>query len=218
MGTTLRKLSLSSEQRRQLKSDEELALRMQREEIALFRREHVTQMTNASSRGRRNGQRENPNQQEQEHIVTPIMTTLMQMDPRQAAEYNRLGQELARRGGRSLPQPDSSSCRKKPTIKGATKTAIDRLPTRKWSTADEKKKQKRIEQAKKEQHSKGELSESLSIDTEDNEQCGICLMEYQKGDLLRTLPCLHVFHAKCVDHWLKQKALCPQCRQPACPS
>ncbi|CAF0855674.1 unnamed protein product [Didymodactylos carnosus] len=33
--------------------------------------------------------------------------------------------------------------------------------------------------------------------------CDICLNEYKETDKLRLLPCLHRFHVKCIDKWLK---------------
>lgn len=33
-------------------------------------------------------------------------------------------------------------------------------------------------------------------------ECAICLEDYIEGDQVRTLPCKHEFHAKCVDAWL----------------
>jgi hypothetical protein len=33
--------------------------------------------------------------------------------------------------------------------------------------------------------------------------CDICLNEYKSDDKLRTIPCLHRFHCKCIDKWLK---------------
>jgi hypothetical protein len=35
--------------------------------------------------------------------------------------------------------------------------------------------------------------------------CDICLNEYKSDDKLRTIPCLHRFHSKCIDKWLKVK-------------
>ncbi len=35
--------------------------------------------------------------------------------------------------------------------------------------------------------------------------CDICLNEYKSNDELRTIPCLHRFHSKCIDKWLKVK-------------
>ena len=46
-----------------------------------------------------------------------------------------------------------------------------------------------------------------------SETCSICLESYVKGQLLRTLPCLHSFHSDCVDQWLKKSGVCPDCRQ-----
>lgn len=42
--------------------------------------------------------------------------------------------------------------------------------------------------------------------------CQICMEDFQEGDELRTLPCFHLFHAKCVDQWLRVNSICPTCR------
>lgn len=46
----------------------------------------------------------------------------------------------------------------------------------------------------------------------DAEECSVCLGEYEHGDVLRRLPCMHEFHAPCVDTWLATNAVCPVCR------
>ncbi|XP_010529275.1 PREDICTED: E3 ubiquitin-protein ligase RLIM isoform X2 [Tarenaya hassleriana] len=48
-------------------------------------------------------------------------------------------------------------------------------------------------------------------------QCYICLLEYEEGDSVRTLPCHHEFHRTCVDKWLKEiHRVCPLCRGDIC--
>ncbi|XP_056307793.1 uncharacterized protein si:ch211-59o9.10 [Danio aesculapii] len=42
--------------------------------------------------------------------------------------------------------------------------------------------------------------------------CQICFSEYKAGERLRMLPCLHDYHVKCIDRWLKENATCPICR------
>jgi len=44
--------------------------------------------------------------------------------------------------------------------------------------------------------------------------CSICLCEFVKGDIVKTLPCLHKYHSDCVDQWLVQKKNCAICLQP----
>lgn len=46
-------------------------------------------------------------------------------------------------------------------------------------------------------------------------KCLVCQQQYEKGELLRKLPCGHCFHAEsCVDQWLLTKDFCPYCRDP----
>ncbi|XP_078173708.1 RING-H2 finger protein ATL57-like [Carex rostrata] len=47
--------------------------------------------------------------------------------------------------------------------------------------------------------------------TED--QCTICLGEYEERDILRIMPtCGHNFHSGCIDVWLESHSTCPICR------
>ncbi|CAD6195800.1 unnamed protein product [Caenorhabditis auriculariae] len=42
-------------------------------------------------------------------------------------------------------------------------------------------------------------------DTKDNE-CAICMVDFEPGERIRFLPCMHSFHQECVDEWLMKKA------------
>ncbi|KAK6270734.1 hypothetical protein POUND7_007832 [Theobroma cacao] len=48
--------------------------------------------------------------------------------------------------------------------------------------------------------------------SEDELTCSICLEQVSVGDLIRSLPCLHQFHASCIDPWLRQQGTCPVCK------
>ena len=44
--------------------------------------------------------------------------------------------------------------------------------------------------------------------------CAICLEEFSYGDVVKILPCKHVFHVNCIDPWcLAQTPSCPTCRR-----
>ncbi|KAJ2799057.1 hypothetical protein H4R20_004584, partial [Coemansia guatemalensis] len=45
-------------------------------------------------------------------------------------------------------------------------------------------------------------------------ECAICLDDLVVGDVVRKLPCPHVFHATCIDRWLLfQSSVCPLCKR-----
>eukprot|EP00588_Corethron_pennatum_P032392 CAMPEP_0194349204 /NCGR_PEP_ID=MMETSP0171-20130528/106952_1 /TAXON_ID=218684 /ORGANISM="Corethron pennatum, Strain L29A3" /LENGTH=884 /DNA_ID=CAMNT_0039116623 /DNA_START=168 /DNA_END=2819 /DNA_ORIENTATION=- len=52
---------------------------------------------------------------------------------------------------------------------------------------------------------------------DDRECCSICLVDYEEGDEIRTMPCGHAFHPECVDPWLSLHTSCPQCRRSVVP-
>lgn len=44
-------------------------------------------------------------------------------------------------------------------------------------------------------------------------ECVVCLSELVEGDKTRVLPmCNHLFHADCIDSWLRSHSTCPICR------
>lgn len=52
----------------------------------------------------------------------------------------------------------------------------------------------------------------------DQESCVICLCDFEEGDQLMVLPCLHEFHVECIRPWLLNKSsLCPICKQNSLP-
>ncbi|EGR27228.1 zinc finger protein, putative [Ichthyophthirius multifiliis] len=44
------------------------------------------------------------------------------------------------------------------------------------------------------------------------ENCSICLEDWKTGDHAKILGCMHKFHSDCIDSWLKQKFVCPNCK------
>lgn len=65
------------------------------------------------------------------------------------------------------------------------------------------------------QQSTGLYQSNTSIYTAvtSNDTCPICLDEYESTDILRILPCSHIYHPQCIDEWLLIKsASCPMCK------
>ncbi|XP_036403765.1 E3 ubiquitin-protein ligase RNF130 isoform X2 [Megalops cyprinoides] len=46
----------------------------------------------------------------------------------------------------------------------------------------------------------------------DFNHCAVCIEGYQLNDVVRILPCKHVFHKVCVDPWLNEHCTCPMCK------
>lgn len=75
--------------------------------------------------------------------------------------------------------------RMQPVSRGASAQQIDQLPTRTFEA--------------------GGMPAEMC-------KCGICLAEYEPGEELTSLPCLHSFHKECISHWLEINKICPVCR------
>lgn len=46
----------------------------------------------------------------------------------------------------------------------------------------------------------------------DIEGCAVCIEVYRSRDVVRILPCKHVFHRVCIDPWLLEHHTCPMCK------
>jgi hypothetical protein len=51
---------------------------------------------------------------------------------------------------------------------------------------------------------------------DDDATCSICMDDMLDKDIVRLLPCKHLFHRLCIDKWIKLESYkCPVCRQPS---
>lgn len=46
----------------------------------------------------------------------------------------------------------------------------------------------------------------------DFDNCAVCIEGYKPNDVVRILPCRHLFHRTCVDPWLLDHRTCPMCK------
>lgn len=47
-----------------------------------------------------------------------------------------------------------------------------------------------------------------------NKECVICMIDFELGDTIKCLPCMHSFHQSCIDAWLVRSLICPSCMEP----
>ena len=46
----------------------------------------------------------------------------------------------------------------------------------------------------------------------ENYQCIICMEEFEKNEVVKLLPCEHIFHKNCIKQWLLKQKTCPFCK------
>lgn len=61
-------------------------------------------------------------------------------------------------------------------------------------------------------HTASWVVDDVSKFPEELRSCCVCLEEVCCGQHVRTLPCLHTFHADCAEEWLRKKKVCPLCQ------
>ena len=59
------------------------------------------------------------------------------------------------------------------------------------------------------------LNEFLCSDIPE-EECSICIEDYNTNDVIRILDCNHSFHTNCIESWIQysSKTQCPICSKP----
>ncbi|KAJ1560398.1 hypothetical protein HK096_008886, partial [Nowakowskiella sp. JEL0078] len=57
--------------------------------------------------------------------------------------------------------------------------------------------------------SKVQINEEIIKQSAD---CSICQDSFSEGSSVIELPCHHIFHPVCIEHWLKTNGTCPMCR------
>ncbi|GAB4828347.1 hypothetical protein Ancab_035344 [Ancistrocladus abbreviatus] len=100
-------------------------------------------------------------------------------------------------------------------IRGASDESINALPTYKFQSK-ENEPGVTLETDAEEGNEEGGIigvgTEKERVVSGEDAACCICLAGYVDDDELRELPCSHLFHAECVDRWLRINASCPLCK------
>lgn len=83
--------------------------------------------------------------------------------------------------------------------RGLTREVIDRLPSYRFNA-----------ELRKPASADGVADSSNRAASSPDMQtsCVVCLCDFQSRQLLRSLPCRHEFHARCIDKWLKVSFSC----------
>jgi len=74
---------------------------------------------------------------------------------------------------------------------------------------------KRLSQAAKKAITKIPIRTLKASDKEvdsETDACAICIDSFLVGEIVRVLPCQHIFHKSCVDPWLLEQRTCPMCK------
>lgn len=86
--------------------------------------------------------------------------------------------------------------------------ALEALPTQRWHKSNG---------ADSDADQADNCEEGTCRETEETEECCLCLDPYTEEDEVRVLPCEHYFHKVCVDRWFSSRRYmprsCPKCRR-----
>lgn len=64
----------------------------------------------------------------------------------------------------------------------------------------------------KKPHIKLDINESIATEQLKNENCTICVTNFEVGEKITELECKHILHTNCISEWVKYKSECPVCR------
>ncbi|KAK0592407.1 hypothetical protein LWI29_018594 [Acer saccharum] len=101
-----------------------------------------------------------------------------------------------------------------PTAASMSEEEINALPVHKYKGSGSQSGSSSVQQAS----SSGTAEKKLdtisvgSVKADDELTCTVCLEQVNVGEIVRSLPCLHQFHAICIDPWLRQQGTCPVCK------
>ncbi|KAJ9172379.1 hypothetical protein P3X46_015624 [Hevea brasiliensis] len=103
------------------------------------------------------------------------------------------------------------------TTPSMSEEEINALPVHKYKVPGSENPSTSLQQASSSSPSAEMKQDSRKADgsmkaSEDELTCSICLEQVNRGELVRSLPCLHQFHTNCIDPWLRQQGTCPVCK------
>ncbi|KAJ3032185.1 UNVERIFIED_CONTAM: hypothetical protein HDU68_000024 [Siphonaria sp. JEL0065] len=81
--------------------------------------------------------------------------------------------------------------------KGVNKSVLDSLPTRKFKSKSGGSSSDRS------------VGSSSKLVDQDDARCAICLTDFDEGEEISGIPCLHWFHGECIKRWLTTSKVCP---------
>jgi|UniRef100_A0AC35G746 E3 ubiquitin-protein ligase RNF11 len=59
-----------------------------------------------------------------------------------------------------------------------------------------------------------QLRIDVYVEGQVEDECAICMIDFEPEEEIRRLPCNHVYHVKCIDDWLIRSFTCPSCMEP----
>jgi hypothetical protein len=59
-----------------------------------------------------------------------------------------------------------------------------------------------------------QLRVDVYVEGQVEDECAICMIDFEAEEEIRRLPCNHVYHVKCIDDWLVRSFTCPSCMEP----
>ncbi len=96
--------------------------------------------------------------------------------------------------------------------RGASADAVNSLPVHKYEPKPKEAKPPAPTVTPTGEAPSAAAAAAAAAMAEETDCCCICLAEYEPGDEVRTLQCMHGYHRDCIDRWLKNSHECPMCK------
>eukprot|EP00879_Flechtneria_rotunda_P031730 GHRR01034684.1.p1 GENE.GHRR01034684.1~~GHRR01034684.1.p1 ORF type:complete len:249 (+),score=78.95 GHRR01034684.1:83-748(+) len=98
--------------------------------------------------------------------------------------------------------------------KGLRSDVINKLPQMQVKQLQQLQQDTHCSRPPQQQHAKHQQLQQQALAALDKSGlCAVCQCDFAPDETVKLLPCNHLYHQECVDHWLQLNKMCPICNK-----